>query len=138
MANIIKLKPEVLSALFEEVAKVEESIKAILKKFDISYECLRKTLNQRPKIKMEWDQAVQDGISYQLDQAVFRIKQTIEDLKNHPNQKSSLAISNLEKEINTMVKYRASSLIRSYQPKSSVKHGNIDEKPLLVKWLGSK
>jgi hypothetical protein len=138
MANIIKLKPAVLSALFEEVAKGEESIKAILKKFDISYECLRKTLSQRPKIKADYDQAVQDGISYQLDQAVFRIKSTIDDLKNHPNQKSSLAISNLEKEINTMVKYRASSLIRSYQPKSSLKVGNINEKPLLVRWLSGK
>ena len=136
MANIIKLKPAVLSALFEEIAKGEESTKEILKKFNISYECLRKTLLKRPKIRADYDQAVQDGISYQLDQAVFRIKSTIEDLKNHPNQKSSLAISNLEKEINTMVKYRASSLIRSYQPKSSLKVGNINEnKPLLVKWM---
>ena len=136
MANIIKLKPAVLSALFEEVAKGEESIKAILKKFNISYECLRKTLSQKPKIREEYDLAVQDGISLALDTAVFRIKETIEDLKNHPNQRSSLAISNLEKEINSMIKYRSSALLSKYQPKSSLKLGNInDNKPLLVKWL---
>ena len=80
--------------------------------------------------------AVQDGISLALDTAVFRIKETIEDLKNHPNQRSSLAISNLEKEINSMIKYRSSALLSKYQPKSSLKLGNInDNKPLLVKWL---
>ena len=134
--NVIKLTQETLSSIFEELAKGEQSIKAILKDKNITYECLRKTLSKRPKIRAEYDQAVQDGISLALDTAIFRIKDTIEDLKNHPNQKSSLAISNLEKEINNMVKYRASALIRSYQPKSSLKVGNINEnKPLLVKWM---
>ena len=87
------------------------------------------------KIREEYDLAVQDGISLALDTAVFRIKETIEDLKNHPNQRSSLAISNLEKEINSMIKYRSSALLSKYQPKSSLKVGNINDKPLLVKWL---
>jgi hypothetical protein len=134
--NVIKLTPETLSDIFETLSLGEKSIKQILADKNITYQALRKLLLKKPKIRAEFDQAVQDGISYQLDQAVFRIKSTIDDLKNHPNQKSSLAISNLEKEINTMVKYRASALIRSYQPKSSLKVGNINEnKPLLVKWM---
>ena len=134
--NVIKLTPETLSSIFEELAKGEQSIKAILKDKNITYEALRKLLNKKPKIRVEFDQAVVDGISLALDTSIFRIKDTIESLKNHPNQKSSLAISNLEKEINNMVKYRASALIRSYQPKSSLKVGNInDNKPLLVKWM---
>ena len=96
---------------------------------------MRKLLNKKPKIREEYDLAVQDGISLALDTAVFRIKETIEDLKNHPNQRSSLAISNLEKEINSMIKYRSSALLSKYQPKSSLKVGNINDKPLLVKWL---
>ena len=136
MSNIIKLTSKVLSEIFETLALGEKSTKQILSDRNITYQALRKLLLKKPKIRAEFDQAVQDGISYQLDQAVFRIKSTIDDLKNHPNQKSSLAISNLEKEINTMVKYRASALIRSYQPKSSLKVGNINEnKPLLVKWM---
>tara|TARA_R110002050_G_scaffold94082_1_gene196091 strand:+ start:1077 stop:1490 length:414 start_codon:yes stop_codon:yes gene_type:complete len=135
MSNTTKLKPDVLSSIFEELAKGEQSIKAILKDRDITYEALRKLLNKKPKIREEYDLAVQDGISLALDTAVFRIKETIEDLKNHPNQKSSLAISNLEKEINSMIKYRSSALLSKYQPKSSLKVGNINDKPLLVKWL---
>ena len=136
MSNTTKLKPDVLSSIFEELAKGEKSIKAILKDRDITYEALRKLLNKKPKIREEYDLAVQDGISLALDTAVFRIKETIEDLKNHPNQRSSLAISNLEKEINSMIKYRSSALLSKYQPKSSLKLGNInDNKPLLVKWL---
>ena len=136
MSNTTKLKPDVLSSIFEELAKGEQSIKAILKDRDITYEALRKLLNKKPKIREEYDLAVQDGISLALDTAVFRIKETIEDLKNHPNQRSSLAISNLEKEINSMIKYRSSALLSKYQPKSSLKLGNInDNKPLLVKWL---
>ena len=134
--NVIKLTPETLSSIFEELAKGEQSIKAILKDKNITYEALRKLLNKKPKIREEYDLAVQDGISLALDTAVFRIKETIEDLKNHPNQRSSLAISNLEKEINSMIKYRSSALLSKYQPKSSLKLGNInDNKPLLVKWL---
>ena len=136
MSNTTKLTADVLSSIFEELAKGEKSIKAILKDRDITYEALRKLLNKKPKIREEYDLAVQDGISLALDTAVFRIKETIEDLKNHPNQKSSLAISNLEKEINSMIKYRSSALLSKYQPKSSLKLGNInDNKPLLVKWL---
>tara|TARA_R100001594_G_scaffold9322_1_gene22972 strand:- start:48 stop:461 length:414 start_codon:yes stop_codon:yes gene_type:complete len=135
MSNTTKLKPDVLSSIFEELAKGEQSIKAILKDRDITYEALRKLLNKKPKIREEYDLAVQDGISLALDTAVFRIKETIEDLKNHPNQRSSLAISNLEKEINSMIKYRSSALLTKYQPKSSLKVGNINDKPLLVKWL---
>jgi len=136
MSNTTKLKPDVLSSIFEELAKGEQSIKAILKDRNITYEALRKLLNKKPKIREEYDLAVQDGISLALDTAVFRIKETIEDLKNHPNQRSSLAISNLEKEINSMIKYRSSALLSKYQPKSSLKLGNInDNKPLLVKWL---
>ena len=133
--NVIKLTPETLSSIFEELAKGEQSIKAILKDKNITYEALRKLLNKKPKIREEYDLAVQDGISLALDTAVFRIKETIEDLKNHPNQRSSLAISNLEKEINSMIKYRSSALLSKYQPKSSLKVGNINDKPLLVKWL---
>ena len=132
--NIIKLKPETLSAIFEALAKGEQSIKSILKDKNITYEALRKLLNKKPKIRAEYDQAVIDGISLALDTSIFRIKDTIEDIKNNPNQKSSLAISNLEKEINSMVKYRASALLTKYQPKSSLKVGNISDKPLLVKW----
>ena len=136
MSNTTKLTADVLSSIFEELAKGEKSIKAILKDRDITYEALRKLLNRKPKIREEYDLAVQDGISLALDTAVFRIKETIEDLKNHPNQRSSLAISNLEKEINSMIKYRSSALLSKYQPKSSLKLGNInDNKPLLVKWL---
>ena len=135
MSNTTKLTADVLSSIFEELAKGEKSIKAILKDRDITYEALRKLLNKKPKIREEYDLAVQDGISLALDTAVFRIKETIEDLKNHPNQKSSLAISNLEKEINSMIKYRSSALLSKYQPKSSLKVGNINDKPLLVKWL---
>ena len=136
MSNTPKLTADVLSSIFEELAKGEKSIKAILKDRDITYEALRKLLNKKPKIREEYDLAVQDGISLALDTAVFRIKETIEDLKNHPNQRSSLAISNLEKEINSMIKYRSSALLSKYQPKSSLKLGNInDNKPLLVKWL---
>ena len=136
MSNTTKLTADVLSYIFEELAKGEKSIKAILKDRDITYEALRKLLNKKPKIREEYDLAVQDGISLALDTAVFRIKETIEDLKNHPNQRSSLAISNLEKEINSMIKYRSSALLSKYQPKSSLKLGNInDNKPLLVKWL---
>ena len=135
MSNTTKLKPDVLSSIFEELAKGEQSIKAILKDRDITYEALRKLLNKKPKIREEYDLAVQDGISLALDTAVFRIKETIEDLKNHPNQRSRLAISNLEKEINSMIKYRSSALLSKYQPKSSLKVGNINDKPLLVKWL---
>ena len=138
MSNTTKLTADVLSSIFEELAKGEKSIKAILKDRDITYEALRKLLNKKPKIREEYDLAVQDGISLALDTAVFRIKETIEDLKNHPNQRSSLAISNLEKEINSMIKYRSSALLSSYQPKSSVKVGNINEKPLLVRWLSGK
>ena len=136
MSNTTKLTADVLSSIFEELAKGEKSIKAILKDRDITNEALRKLLNKKPKIREEYDLAVQDGISLALDTAVFRIKETIEDLKNHPNQRSSLAISNLEKEINSMIKYRSSALLSKYQPKSSLKLGNInDNKPLLVKWL---
>ena len=136
MSNTTKLTADVLSSIFEELAKGEKSIKAILKDRDITYEALRKLLNRKPKIREEYDLAVQDGISLALDTAVFRIKETIEDLKNHPNQRSSLAISNLEKEISSMIKYRSSALLSKYQPKSSLKLGNInDNKPLLVKWL---
>ena len=135
MSNTTKLTADVLSSIFEELAKGEKSIKAILKDRDITYEALRKLLNRKPKIREEYDLAVQDGISLALDTAVFRIKETIEDLKNHPNQRSSLAISNLEKEINSMIKYRSSALLSKYQPKSSLKVGNINDKPLLVKWL---
>ena len=136
MSNTTKLTADVLSSIFEELAKGEKSIKAILKDRDITYEALRKLLNKKPKIREEYDLAVQDGISLALDTAVYRIKETIEDLKNHPNQRSSLAISNLEKEINSMIKYRSSALLSKYQPKSSLKLGNInDNKPLLVKWL---
>jgi len=136
MSNTTKLTADVLSSIFEELAKGEQSIKAILKDRNITYEALRKLLNKKPKIREEYDLAVQDGISLALDTAVFRIKETIEDLKNHPNQRSSLAISNLEKEINSMIKYRSSALLSKYQPKSSLKLGNInDNKPLLVKWL---
>jgi hypothetical protein len=135
MSNTTKLTADVLSSIFEELAKGEKSIKAILKDRDITYEALRKLLNKKPKIREEYDLAVQDGISLALDTAVFRIKETIEDLKNHPNQRSSLAISNLEKEINSMIKYRSSALLSKYQPKSSLKVGNINDKPLLVKWL---
>ena len=136
MSNTTKLTADVLSSIFEELAKGEKSIKAILKDRDITYEALRKLLNKKPKIREEYDLAVQDGISLALDTAVFRIKETIEYLKNHPNQRSSLAISNLEKEINSMIKYRSSALLSKYQPKSSLKLGNInDNKPLLVKWL---
>ena len=135
MSNTTKLTADVLSSIFEELAKGEKSIKAILKDRDITYEALRKLLNKKPKIREEYDLAVQDGISLALDTAVFRIKETIEDLKNHPNQRSSLAISNLEKEINSMIKYRSSALLSKYQPKSSLKLGNINDKPLLVKWL---
>ena len=136
MANTIKLTPETLSNIFEELALGEKSIKQILADRNITYQALRKLLLKKPKIRAEFDQAVIDGISLALDTSIFRIKDTIESLKNHPNQKSSLAISNLEKEINNMVKYRASALIRSYQPKSSLKVGNINEnKPLLVKWM---
>ena len=136
MSNTTKLTADVLSSIFEELAKGEKSIKAILKDRDITYEALRKLLNKKPKIREEYDLAVQDGISLALDTAVFRIKETIEDLKNHPNQRSSLAISILEKEINSMIKYRSSALLSKYQPKSSLKLGNInDNKPLLVKWL---
>ena len=134
--NVIKLTPETLRSIFEELAKGEQSIKAILKDKNITYEALRKLLNRKPKIRAEYDQAIIDGISLALDTSIFRIKDTIEDIKNNPNQKSSLAISNLEKEINSMIKYRASALIKSYQPKSSLKVGNINEnKPLLVKWM---
>ena len=134
--NVIKLTPETLSNIFEELALGEKSIKQILADRNITYQALRKLLLKKPKIRAEFDQAVIDGISLALDTSIFRIKDTIESLKNHPNQKSSLAISNLEKEINNMVKYRASALIRSYQPKSSLKVGNINEnKPLLVKWM---
>ena len=136
MSNTTKLTADVLSSIFEELAKGEKSIKAILKDRDITYEALRKLLNKKPKIREEYDLAVQVCISLALDTAVFRIKETIEDLKNHPNQRSSLAISNLEKEINSMIKYRSSALLSKYQPKSSLKLGNInDNKPLLVKWL---
>ena len=135
MSNTTKLTADVLRSIFEELAKGEKSIKAILKDRDITYEALRKLLNKKPKIREEYDLAVQDGISLALDTAVFRIKETIEDLKNHPNQRSSLAISNLEKEINSMIKYRSSALLSKYQPKSSLKLGNINDKPLLVKWL---
>ena len=135
MSNTTKLTADVLRSIFEELAKGEKSIKAILKDRDITYEALRKLLNKKPKIREEYDLAVQDGISLALDTAVFRIKETIEDLKNHPNQRSSLAISNLEKEINSMIKYRSSALLTKYQPKSSLKVGNINDKPLLVKWL---
>jgi hypothetical protein len=136
MSNVIKLTPETLSNIFEELALGEKSIKQILADRNITYQALRKLLLKKPKIRAEFDQAVIDGISLALDTSIFRIKDTIESLKNHPNQKSSLAISNLEKEINNMVKYRASALIRSYQPKSSLKVGNINEnKPLLVKWM---
>ena len=135
MSNTTKLTADVLSSIFEELAKGEKSIKAILKDRDITYEALRKLLNKKPKIREEYDLAVQDGSSLALDTAVFRIKETIEDLKNHPNQRSSLAISNLEKEINSMIKYRSSALLTKYQPKSSLKVGNINDKPLLVKWL---
>ena len=135
MSNTTKQTADVLSSIFEELAKGEKSIKAILKDRDITYEALRKLLNKKPKIREEYDLAVQDGISLALDTAVFRIKETIEDLKNHPNQRSSLAISNLEKEINSMIKYRSSALLTKYQPKSSLKVGNINDKPLLVKWL---
>ena len=136
--NVIKLTPESLSSIFEELAKGEQSIKAILKDKNITYEALRKLLNRKPKIRAEYDQAIIDGISLALDTSIFRIKDTIEDIKNNPNQKSSLAISNLEKEINSMIKYRSSALLSSYQPKSSVKVGNINEKPLLVRWLTGK
>ena len=133
MSNTTKLTADVLSSIFEELAKGEKSIKAILKDRDITYEALRKLLNKKPKIREEYDLAVQDGISLALDTAVFRIKETIEDLKNHPNQRSSLAISNLEKEINSMIKYRSSALLSKYQPKSSLKLGNInDNKPVSV------
>ena len=111
MSNTTKLTADVLSSIFEELAKGEKSIKAILKDRDITYEALRKLLNKKPKIREEYDLAVQDGIRLALDTAVFRIKETIEDLKNHPNQRSSLAISNLEKEINSMIKYRSSALL---------------------------
>ena len=136
--NVIKLTPETLSSIFEALAKGEQSIKAILKDKNITYEALRKLLNKKPKIRAEYDQAVIDGISLALDTSIFRIKDTIEDIKNNPNQKSSLAISNLEKEINSMIKYRSSALLTKYQPRSSLKLGNINEnKPLLVKWMSS-
>ena len=45
--NVIKLTPETLSSIFEELAKGEQSIKAILKDKNITYECLRKTLSKR-------------------------------------------------------------------------------------------
>ena len=136
--NITKLTPDVLSSIFEQCALGEQSIKAILKDKNITYEALRKLLNKKPKIRAEYDQAVIDGISLALDTSIFRIKDTIEDIKNNPNQKSSLAISNLEKEINSMIKYRSSALLSSYQPKSSIKLGNVNEKPLLVRWLSGK
>jgi hypothetical protein len=132
--NITKLTPDVLSSIFEQCALGEKSIKAILKDKNITYEAFRKLMNKKEKLRKEYDIAVQDGINLSLDSAIFRIKDTILDLKNHPNQRSSLAISNLEKEINSMVKYRASALLTKYQPKSSLKVGNISDKPLLVKW----
>ena len=136
MANTIKLTPETLSNIFEELALGEKSIKQILADRNITYQALRKLLLKKPKIRAEFDQAVVDGISLALDTSNFRIKDTIEDIKNNPNQKSSLAISNLEKEINSMIKYRSSALLSKYQPKSSLKVGNINEnKPLLVKWM---
>jgi len=136
MANTIKLTPETLSNIFEELALGEKSIKQILADRNITYQALRKLLLKKPKIRAEFDQAVVDGISLALDTSIFRIKDTIEDIKNNPNQKSSLAISNLEKEINSMIKYRSSALLSKYQPKSSLKVGNInDNKPLLVKWM---
>ena len=138
MANTIKLTPETLSNIFEELALGEKSIKQILADRNITYQALRKLLLKKPKIRAEFDQAVVDGISLALDTSIFRIKDTIEDIKNNPNQKSSLAISNLEKEINSMIKYRSSALLSSYQPKSSLKVGNINEKPLLVRWLSGK
>ena len=138
MANTIKLTPETLSNIFEELALGEKSIKQILADRNITYQALRKLLLKKPKIRAEFDQAVVDGISLALDTSIFRIKDTIEDIKNNPNQKSSLAISNLEKEINSMIKYRSSALLSNYQPKSSVKVGNINEKPLLVRWLSGK
>ena len=48
--NVIKLKPEVLSSIFEELAKGEKSIKAILKDKNITYEALRKLLNKKPSV----------------------------------------------------------------------------------------
>jgi hypothetical protein len=132
--NVIKLTPETLSSIFEELAIGEKSIKQILADRNITYQALRKLLLKKPKIRAEFDQAVVDGISLALDTSIFRIKDTIENIKNNPNQKSSLAISNLEKEINSMIKYRSSALLSKYQPKSSLKVGNISDKPLLVKW----
>ena len=134
MANTIKLTAEMLSDIFETLALGEKSIKQILADRNITYQALRKLLLKKPKIRAEFDQAVIDGISLALDTSIFRIKDTIQDIKNNPNQKSSLAISNLEKEINSMIKYRSSALLSKYQPKSSLKLGNISDKPLLVKW----
>jgi hypothetical protein len=132
--NHIKLTETVLNSINEEVAKGEKSIKSILQSRGITYEALRKKLAKSEKIRKNYDQAIIDGISLSLDIATFRIRETIEDLKNNPNQRSSLAISNLEKEINSMIKYRSSALLSKYQPKSSLKVGNISDKPLLVKW----
>ena len=82
-----------------------------------------------PKSGNTWLRSIISSLIY--NQGNFHF----EDLKNHPNQRSSLAISNLEKEINSMIKYRSSALLSKYQPKSSLKVGNINDKPLLVKWL---
>ena len=82
MANTIKLTPETLSNIFEELALGEKSIKQILADRNITYQALRKLLLKKPKIRAEFDQAVVDGISLALDTSIFRIKDTIEDIKN--------------------------------------------------------
>lgn len=133
MSNTVKFTSEVLSAIFEELA-LGRSIKAVLKDKGLSWEGFRKTLHKKAKIRQEYETAKQDGVQYLLDCGVETIQKAIEDLKDNPNQKNSMAISHLQKEIIGLLRFKATHLLPKYSNKQQVKHSFNAETPLVVKW----
>jgi len=132
--NHTKFTEDVLKSIIEQCA-LGISIKRILKEKDLSWEGFRQVLKKRKGVRENYEIAKADGVSYLLDCGIENIQKTIEDLKFNPNQKSSLAISNLQKEIVGLLRFKATHLLPKYSPKSNISVGNIADKPLVVKWV---
>ena len=135
--NNIKFTSEICNELFEQLA-LGKSIKSALKDKGLSWEGFRKHLlkcyKKGDKTREKYNQAKMDGIDYILDNGIERLEQSIIDLKDNPNQRASLAISNLQKEIIGLIKFKSSALLPKYNPKSQVNVGFNGDKPLIVKW----
>ena len=132
--NHTKFTEDVLKSIIEQCA-LGISIKKILQSKELSWEGFRQVLRKRKGVREDYETAKADGVSYLLDCGIENIQKTIEDLKFNPNQKSSLAISNLQKEIVGLLRFNATHLLPKYSPKSNISVGNIADKPLVVKWV---